>query len=506
MIVAGFLIAAATLGGFPSCTVDNPLFCCTDSSDEFCSGKFTKCTVDPGRPFCDNKGEFPGSDDEPYTCVPDPHPELGTICDVATDCPAAHPTCIDQHCQGCGAAADCEPSAPVCSDTHACTGCVVEADCSTHTSTPHCGAGGACVACRDSGDCTDPSVPVCDTNGTCRTCQADAECPSEICDEGSGKCVPESEIVYVNGATGVTSLPCNKAAPCKTIQLGVDAVGGSRLLVHVAPGEYPDRVTITGKSLEISAFGVELAPLAGPGIDVKGSSTVLIEGIKIRNVGGTSGDGVRCLDDGSNAPKLTLVNVTITKNAGAAVNAAKCNLSLSGSSLVDNREGGVKLAASDFSVVNNVIVKNGSQSSSFGGVFIIERPPSGAAGARFEFNTVSENNAQVGSASGVMCGAVGEPLSLKNSIVFGNIGVGGQVDSGCAWTYSDIGPGGSIVAGTGNINMAPVFVNSLMNDYHLQLGSPGINAADPAATVDVDTDGDARPAGGRSDMGADEVL
>lgn len=70
--------------------------------------------------------------------------------------------------------------------------------------------------------------------------------------------MPESEIVYVNDATGVMNGQCTKAAPCKTIQLGVNAVNGARSRVHVAPGTYADRVSISGKTLSISAFGATL--------------------------------------------------------------------------------------------------------------------------------------------------------------------------------------------------------------------------------------------------------
>jgi hypothetical protein len=512
-IIVAVAGAVAALIGVPACNVDVPYFCCT--YQEACDrheggGTITGCLPRyPDRPYCDNDHEYPASDGLGRTCIADPHAELGTICVSAADCTdPAHSACIDQHCQGCGGASDCTAAAPVCSDAHACVGCTQEAECSSYASTPHCGADGTCVACRDSGDCTDPSAPACDPgSSTCRACRADAECPSEICDEDAGTCVPENQVVYVDSATGVLSGQCTKEAPCKTIQLGVDAVSGTRSRVHVAPGTYADPVVISGKSLRISAYGAVLSPLAGPGIDVKGASNVLLEGVQVRNVGGGSnGIGIRCTDDGGK-PSLTLVGVTVEKSSAFGVSANGCTLTLSGGSLVDNHEGGVRLSSSDFSIINNVIIKNGTPSSGFGGVFVIDSPPSGTSGAKFEFNTVSENIAQ-SSASGVICSsAVTVPLSFKNSIVFGNIGSGGQVDgNNCSWVYSDIGPGVSIVSGTGNINAAPVFVNSLMNDYHLQPGSPGINAADPAATVNVDIDGDSRPVGGRSDMGADEVL
>ncbi len=41
--------------------------------------------------------------------------------------------------------------------------------------------------------------------------------------------------------------------------------------------------------------------------------------------------------------------------------------------------------------------------------------------------------------------------------------------------------------------------------FHLAPGSPCVDKADPAAPPGVDFDGDTRPQGPRSDMGADEV-
>ena len=77
--------------------------------------------------------------------------------------------------------------------------------------------------------------------------------------------------------------------------------------------------------------------------------------------------------------------------------------------------------------------------------------------------------------------------SLKNSIVYGN-NSSASCPSGlgnfCGYTtpisvtYSDIG-GSSVYPGIGNINADPLFVDPENDDYHLQLGSPCIDAGDP---------------------------
>ena len=72
------------------------------------------------------------------------------------------------------------------------------------------------------------------------------------------------------------------------------------------------------------------------------------------------------------------------------------------------------------------------------------------------------------------------------------------------FTCSDIE--GSLAGTASNLNANPDFADALNGDFHLESTSPCKNTADPAATLAVDVDGDARPQGGRSDMGADEVV
>jgi len=47
-------------------------------------------------------------------------------------------------------------------------------------------------------------------------------------------------------------------------------------------------------------------------------------------------------------------------------------------------------------------------------------------------------------------------------------------------------------------------MNGANGDFHLVMGSPAINAADPSATELIDYDGTARPLGSGRDIGAFE--
>ncbi|NIN34936.1 MAG: hypothetical protein GTO60_07485, partial [Gammaproteobacteria bacterium] len=73
------------------------------------------------------------------------------------------------------------------------------------------------------------------------------------------------------------------------------------------------------------------------------------------------------------------------------------------------------------------------------------------------------------------------------------------------WTERSIGHLAGHLTGQGNISSDPLLA---ADGFHLTLGSPCINAADPnvSSTIETDIDGQARVQFGGSDIGADEYL
>jgi hypothetical protein len=99
-------------------------------------------------------------------------------------------------------------------------------------------------------------------------------------------------------------------------------------------------------------------------------------------------------------------------------------------------------------------------------------------------------------------------LTLKPEISYPNLAVianagskyGGPCDKGIA-SYNVWRTGG---CGGTDRRADPKFVNERGFDFHLAPGSPAINRGHPKSFPRIDIDGQRRPAGGRSDAGADE--
>lgn len=470
------LAVAALAALVVGCNKTSSNFCClsADTCEDFGVG-ITTCD-DPARPVCDEAGEHGPA----HGCIPDPS---ASDCDGPEDCTSERPFCIDGTCRQCETSDDCEAAAPVCGDAYLCEACTLDDDCAGRADTPRCDVDdGACVACLDADDCGSPTAPVCDVaEHTCRGCEAHDECASDVCDLDTGTCVAAADAIYVS-TTGQAAGTCTQATPCNSFALGIAQVTVARSIIKAAPGTYSGQIVIDDLTVSIFADGAIVEPPATNQsvIVVTNGADVTIDGITARGAGGVGNPvGVQCSTGAGSPPVLRLRRSTISGNSG----------------------GGVSISSCTFSLVNNWIAGNGNPNGSFGGVSLASI---GNGLREIEFNTIYNNDAQDVFAAGVACSGVTAAVVISNSIVYGNQSTD-QIDGpNCSVTYSNVGP--SPIAGTGNINMAPVFVDAGNGDFHLQATSPGVDAADPAATLAVDIDGDTRPQGGGRDMGADEVV
>lgn len=111
------------------------------------------------------------------------------------------------------------------------------------------------------------------------------------------------------------------------------------------------------------------------------------------------------------------------------------------------------------------------------------RVRSGAANATVDHVTASANTV------GVQCDAGATTFRLRNSIAFGNTTT--QVANNCTGTVSDT-----------LTTTDPLFVNAAAADYHLQSGSPAINAG---AAIGIPTDLEGTMRLGGPDLGAYEA-
>jgi hypothetical protein len=495
--VALAVATAALLGSSCDLYTRDPLFCCVDLAE---------CKADraPDLVPCTKLGEV--CDTTLDICVPDPSIDL---CDQPSDCSAPRPACVDGQCVECGDDTACPATSPSCSPTHACQACEDETACARFADTPHCAPAGGCVECRmgTPSDCTEAGRPVCDS-GACRACSAGNECASGICNLAGGSCVNETEAVYV-AKGGSDASPCSRSQPCASLRRGVAQASPTRPWILVAasaqPYEEDATVSIAGATLTILGQGATLTPTRNgtAALEISGAANVTIEGLRVAEAGGTSGDGIICRNQNADSPTLTLRGVIIESNGGQGVKATACTLDITRSSVRRNAGGGITVAGGSATIVNNMIIANGGPGSSVGGVKL-----DSVSGLSFVFNTVGGNaTLSEAFAAGIQCSALSS-VTLSNNIVHG--AAAGQVASpapNCSFTFN---LSNQSLGGTNVSTAAPaasLFVQPDEGDYHLAAGNPAAGAASPSSTTDVDFDGDARPApaGSRADIGADEI-
>jgi len=327
-------------------------------------------------------------------------------------------------------------------------------------------------------------------------------------DEGRGSVISGFTITNGGGFSG-SGVVVSNASPIIdtniiTANRGCDGVGinvsfGSPLITNNQ---------ITGNIRNGCSGGV-----GGAGIKVSGASAAVIESnfIADNSLTGASGGGISLFAAG--APVIR--NNRIVRNSVSGVSPA----AQGGAIYIVNQ--------SDALIVQNLIV--GNSAGEGGGIYWLV--PSGARGPRLVNNTIVDNQATVaGRGSAVFADGFDVNAVLVNNIL---VAPAGQTALHCgnfndpnppAIQFNDVfTPGGPAYGGicadqtgiNGNISADPAFVAQQGNDFHIQPGSPVIDAGDSTVAdlpaMDFENIGRARVIDGNGDgvavvdMGAYEL-
>lgn len=204
------------------------------------------------------------------------------------------------------------------------------------------------------------------------------------------------------------------------------------------------------------------------------------------------------------APDLTLVDCVVRENIASSGGGAYFNwattVEVTGASFVGNTafsEGGGLVAGGGAIVDLDRATVTSNLAGSAGGGLLAE----GAATLLSVKNSlVADNNGPIGGGvriknsaattlvnttvagnTGTFAGGISEAggtATITGSVVHGNSPATLQQTGGVSATYSDLESG---LAGTGNLNVAPGYVDAAGGDYRLSLGSACIDAADNGA-------------------------
>lgn len=270
--------------------------------------------------------------------------------------------------------------------------------------------------------------------------------------------------------------------------------------VYVDSGARPSLISnciITGNSTDQSGGGI-----------VSFNSKLTISGCSIiQNIAKFNGGGI--YDESPSNYSVTITNSIIKRNTanlgkGGGIHGFYSLTTIDGCLIAENTVanngwgGGLFFDWSHPVITNCVIIRNSAYRG--GGLAFNDNSPSTITNS-----TISENIAQ--DIGGGLYDYNSPVVDVINCILWNNSAPNGaEIGNWSGYpqvTYSDIKGG---LVGEGNINVDPMFMDVLNDDYHLTNYSPCIDAGDP----DLDGDGlewqndhdDQDPDGSRLDMGA----
>lgn len=363
-----------------------------------------------------------------------------------------------------------------------------------------CGGGGEpAPSCTDEQGCEGGLACV---SGQCAPCKTHGACASDVCDVyadtplGRGQCIPESRVFYVNGR-GQYGGNCDEAGrtgakdnPFCSIRGAVSAAGGDRSVIRVYPSVYFP-FGVAGKQVRIYGPAGEggIAQVYEEdylGSRVSAGADVVLDGLEM---GGPVVSGVRCTGDGGRS-SLTVRRGAVLSDIGDALPATDCDLRLD-RVLVTGGRRGLHLTRTRYAITTTVVSGSGDT-----GVRLVDSE------GEFLFNTLIGNGSLSDAPGGIDCGAT--PVHLEDSILFGNApnAAGSQLSGACALTRVVIG---SLDTAT---DPGAIHEDPELDGYRLRSTAANqsccIDKAPNRASVWADIDGNPRPRGPLSDLGASE--
>lgn len=296
-----------------------------------------------------------------------------------------------------------------------------------------------------------------------------------------------------------------------TIQAAIDAAAATDTIV-VAAGTYHESLSWGGKDLIIQGVGPDQSMIdpsianGGPGgrclTTESLSSATRIEGFTFQNGSERNGGGMYNVGSSPTLTNCIFRSNTVDNYGGGMYNSASSPILIKctfiGNAGYYRASGMYNENNSNPTLINCTLIGNGS-SGYGGGMFNVDSSPT------LLNCTLWGNSAYYG---GAMYNYYCRP-TLTNCIVWGNPDVVNwgifSVYYSPNITYSDLQ---AYPDGTGTFSADPLFVDPTHGDFHLQPGSPCINAGNNAAlpaSLTTDLDGNSRIAYGAVDLGVYEV-
>jgi hypothetical protein len=270
--------------------------------------------------------------------------------------------------------------------------------------------------------------------------------------------------------------------------------------------------TITGNVITGNHAAVGIGIYVNGGSPIITSNTITGNNQTGAGDGGQGGGGILVSGNNSTPGNPQIIGNTITNNSVAAGgNGGGISITYFSSPLIQGNliqgnsayNGGGGISSQSYNspvVVENVIVSNSSLAGGSGGGLWVSP---GSSAQSFTNNTIASNTA-LDNTSGIYTTGFGQNATFTNNIV---VAASGQTAVTCNAAYTSISPvfshndsysvSGQTWSGVcdstsnpGNISVDPLFVNAA-SDFHLQTGSPvidaGSNSAPSLPTTDFDS-------------------